>query len=539
MFKRREKEGSTGNPKKIEYLIDVMSIRQKRQFYLLMAVNMAALIYFLSWWFDSSHIIKPAGMLLNSLVILWSVLLPLYFFFFVSRMKKPNPALPVPSNIKVAMVVTKAPSEPFSVVKKTLLAMISQKHVHDTWLADEDPSKETINWCKEHNVSISTRKNAPNYHNSTWPRRTKCKEGNLAYFYDNYGYKSYDVVVQMDADHIPQENYLEEMLRPFNDKEVGYVSAPSVCNANSEKSWTARARLYVESFLHGAQQAGHTNGFAPLCFGSHYAVRTSALKQIGGLGPELAEDHSTTLLMNAQGWKGVHALDAVAFGDGPASFADAMTQEFQWSRSLMVILLTLTPNKLKNLPLRIKFQFLFSQLWYPLYGVIMLIGYSIPIIALFYDSALVRIVYISFLLHSWVYTSAILISLFWLKKVGCLWPKNAKIISWEATFFQIVRWPWVFLGCFYGIVGVLRKKEFSFKVTPKGENTGSVLSFKVLIPYIILVSTGLLVSIFISDSREAAGYYYFAVLNSVLYVISIAVIILNHILESRKFKSNV
>ena len=74
-----------------------------------------------------------------------------------------------------------------------------------------------------------------------------------------------------------------------------------------------------------------------MCIGSHYAVRTTALKEIGGLGPELAEDHSTTFLMNAHGWIGKHSIDAEAHGEGPATFADAMIQEFQWARSLAMI----------------------------------------------------------------------------------------------------------------------------------------------------------------------------------------------------------
>ncbi len=39
-----------------------------------------------------------------------------------------------------------------------------------------------------------------------------------------------------------------------------------------------------------------------MCIGSHYCVRTCALRDLGGLGPEIAEDHSTSLLMNAGGW---------------------------------------------------------------------------------------------------------------------------------------------------------------------------------------------------------------------------------------------
>src|SRR5205085_7524266 len=123
-------------------------------------------------------------------------------------------------------------------------------------------------------------------------------------------------------------------LRPFADPNVGYVSAPSICDKNASESWAARGRLYVEANMHGSLQAGYNGGWAPLCIGSHYAVRTAALKHIGGLGPELAEDHSTTLLFNANGWKGVHSLDAEAIGEGPETFADFVTQEFQWAKSL-------------------------------------------------------------------------------------------------------------------------------------------------------------------------------------------------------------
>jgi cellulose synthase/poly-beta-1,6-N-acetylglucosamine synthase-like glycosyltransferase len=111
------------------------------------------------------------------------------------------------------------------------------------------------------------------------------------------------------------------MLVPFWNPKVGYVSAPSICDLNAKNSWAARGRLFLESTLHGSLQAGYNRGFVPMCIGSHYAVRTTALKEIGGLGPELAEDHSTTFLMNAHGWTGKHSIDAEAHGEGPATFA--------------------------------------------------------------------------------------------------------------------------------------------------------------------------------------------------------------------------
>ena len=191
--------------------------------------------------------------------------MPAWLLFFLNRARRPNPALPVPDG-RVAMVVTKAPSEPWQVVRHTLEAMLAQNfpRPYDVWLADEDPSPATRAWCAEHGVQVSCRKGVPGYNNPTWPRREKCKEGNLAYFYEVMGgYAKYDFVAQLDADHVPSPTYLIEMMRPFADPSVGYVAAPSVCDANANESWAARGRLYAEAALHGALQAGYSADFAP------------------------------------------------------------------------------------------------------------------------------------------------------------------------------------------------------------------------------------------------------------------------------------
>ncbi|CAN5880310.1 hypothetical protein BH23ACT2_BH23ACT2_23990 [soil metagenome] len=240
--------------------------------------------------------------------------------------------------------------------------MLHQDHQgpYDVWLADEAPQPETLRWCGLHGIRVPSRADEPLYHRRSWPRRTRCKEGNLAYFYDRWGYDLYDVVVQFDADHVPESGYLDIVLRCFADPKVGYVAVPSICDVNADRSWSARGRLYREATLHGPVQAGHNDGLAPTCIGSHYAVRTQALREVGGVGPELAEDFSTSFIMNVCGWRGAFALDAVAHGDGPDTFADAMVQELQWSRSLQVLLMRYCKPLWQDLPARERRQFTFK-----------------------------------------------------------------------------------------------------------------------------------------------------------------------------------
>lgn len=528
---RASDEGRGANERRA-YLVPLLTGRQKRWYVVLVGGWLLTLMYFWQWWFIPEHNIGTVRFAITTFVVAWISVLPLYFIAVLLNSRIPDRRMPLPADLRVAMVVTKAPSEPAHVIRDTLRAMLAQTYRHDTWLADEDPTEEMVSWCNKHGVKISSRNGRSDYHRSTWPRRARCKEGNLAFFYDHYGYDNYDFVAQLDADHVPQPDYLAEMLRPFADPRVGYVSAPSICDKNAGHSWAARGRLYVEGTLHGPLQAGYSGGLAPLCIGSHYAVRTKALKEIGGLGPELAEDHSTTLIMNAHGWRGVHALDAIAHGDGPSTFADFATQEFQWSRSLMTILLNHTPRYIGMLPWRLRFQFVFCQLWYPLFCVVMLLMYSLPLAALFLDANMVGVLFPEFFVRFALISLVLIVMATWWSAQGWTRPVNAKVLSWEGILFPFARWPWALVGVLAAVWDRLSGATADFRVTPKGTEPKGPLPLKLLAPYTVLsILSG--VPVLLLDSVETArGFYVFAAINAALYAILLLVIVCQHAREN-------
>lgn len=516
-----------------DYLAPLFSRGQRAEFVIEYVLWAAGFVYLWTWWLKPQHIISVPGYLYASVTLAWLSGLPFYYLSMVGGARIPAAANSIARSSRVAMVVTKAPSEPFPVVEETLLAMLAQPRPHDTWLADEDPSPETLAWCAKHGVKVSTRKGRPEYHRQDWPRRTRCKEGNLAWFYDRYGYANYDFVVQLDADHVPSPTYLDQMLKPFADPLVGYVSAPSICDKNGRQSWAARARLYAEATTHGPLQAGYTGGWAPLCIGSHYGVRTVALKSIGGLGPDLAEDHSTTLMMNAHGWRGVHALDAIAHGDGPQTFADLATQEFQWSRSLVTILLRYSPALVPHLPPKLKFQFLVSQLWYPLDSIAWAMLFAMPILALALGANLVDITYLEFVIHYTPMTLVLVFMIFRWRAFGWLRPVDAKIISWEGILFVVAKWPWSLIGSFVAVYDFFRGSFVDFRITPKGAGMVGSVPWPVLAPYIVLALVSAGAPLLFADPGSARGFYVFAVFNAAIYSLLVGVIILRHRVENR------
>jgi cellulose synthase (UDP-forming) len=485
-------------------------------------------VFFWVWWLQPSHMIEPTRFFIATLCMAWVYFLQAYFvlvFLNGSRSAAPDP---VAGQWRVAMVVTKTPGEPLDLLKRTLTAMLEQDYPHDTWLADEDPDAATVEWCRAQGVRISTRKGVQDYHRATWPRRTRCKEGNLAYFYDHYGYDGYDIVVQLDADHVPQPGYLREMVRPFADPRVGYVSAPSICSANAAGSWAARTRLHAEAAFHGLLQAGYSKLFTPICIGSHYAVRTTALKAVGGLGPDLAEDHSTTMLMAAGGWRGVHALDAIAYGDGPGSLADFAVQEFQWARSLVTLLLSHTPRYFARLPARLKFLFLFGQMWYPLFSATMVFLYVVPIYALAYDARFADVTYPAFVGHA-MPTMAILVwYAFQIRRDGLFRPFDGKVMSVEKILFVFVQWPWALWGCLMAVRDKITGRFVDFRVTPKGEAAGKRLPTKVVTVYTLLAMGAIAPVILVGEVGEARGFHVLSGINALIYSGIVVSVVLRH-----------
>jgi cellulose synthase/poly-beta-1,6-N-acetylglucosamine synthase-like glycosyltransferase len=414
--------------------------------------------------------------------------------------------------------------------------MLDQHYPHpfDVWLCDESPTDEIRIWCDDNSVGVATRFEVSDYHRTTWPRRTRCKEGNLAYFYDQIGYWDYDVVAQLDCDHVPEPGYLAEMVRPFADEAIGYVAAPSVCDSNAELSWAARGRLHREATFHGPAQLGHSAGLAPACIGSHYAVRTQALRSIGGIGPELAEDFSTSFLLNSAGWHGAFAIDAEAHGDGPLTFSAMLVQEFQWSRSLTTVLLDLVPRHLPRLPWTLRLRFLYALSYYVLLAVTTVAGMALAPIAAVTGTPWIHVNYVEFLLRWWSISVWVLALALLLRHRGLLRPRRAPILSWENNLYCLTRWPLIAWGVTAAVIQRIRPRQITFKVTPKSALGLEPLPLRLTLPYLTTNVLLAAAALFAETWTLAAGYAFLCLLGSTTYAVVALLVPLLHAGETAR-----
>jgi cellulose synthase/poly-beta-1,6-N-acetylglucosamine synthase-like glycosyltransferase len=516
---------------------DVVGGRSRIVVRALLVLWVLDVVSFWWWWLTPSHQVSAERLGIDSFLLGYvTVVMPLLPVWYLKRSRRIRRDVAVPS-ARVAMVVTKAPSEPWSVVLETLEAMRAQQYPlpYDVWLCDEDPTVEAERWCADNGVRLSTRRGVADYQRSSWPRREKCKEGNLAYFYDHWGYKEYDLVAQLDADHVPAPTYLAEMMRPFTSPAVGYVAAPSICDTNASHSWAARGRLYKESSLHGPSQAGCNDGFAPVCIGSHYAVRTAAIRQIGGIGPELAEDFTTSFLLNASGWEGAFALDAEAHGEGPPTFAAMLVQEFQWSRSLMTATLDLLPKKWAALPWRLRMRFAMALSYYPMLAVTTILGLALVPIAAVSGQPWMKVNYLEFI-GRWILLSLPLLAVTLIfRRKQALRPVDTKVLSWEVWLFALTRWPYVAWGICAAFKAKLRPSQVTFKVTPKGKHGLDRLPVRLVIPYLVVATVASGAVLLRSANRSVHGYVLLGLLQAATYLVVTLTVVVLHVRETRRY----
>ncbi|WP_194923034.1 glycosyltransferase family 2 protein [Catenulispora pinisilvae] len=516
-------------------LVPTLAARDRVTIAVLAAGWLVCFAAFWQWWLAPGHRVTWAGLVLTSLLLLYLTCQASYFLLAVSRLPKVDPATGIP-RLRLAIAVTRAPSEPWSMARHTLEAMLAQDfpYGYDVWLCDEDPTAEIDRWCRSRRIHVSTRRGVEAYNRATWPRRTKCKEGNLAYFYDRCGYRDYDVVVQLDCDHEPRPTYLAEVVRPFADAAVGYVAAPSICDANAADSWAARGRLYREAPFHGPFQLGHVDRLAPVCIGSHYGVRTRALREIGGLGPDLAEDFTTTFLLNSAGWQGAFAIDAEAHGLGPMTFSDMVTQEYQWSCSLVAIMFGLVPRHLHRLPPRMRVRFAISLTYYPLMALAAIAGIALPAIAAVTGRVWVSVNYAAFLGHMCAMTIWLLALVLLLRHRGLLRPRTAPVLSWELWLFTFARWPYVAWGVLGAIVQQMLRRPVHFKVTPKDRTGQETLRKGLVLPY-VAIAIGLSASAMVGEQTgPAVGYVFLCILGSFAYTVVSILVATLHVSEAAK-----
>jgi len=540
-------------PRGIPSVVAVMTSRQRYVYLVFLVLWLAALGDFWWWWFQPGHIVGVGTFVVTTCLIAYLLIPPGYMFFLLGRLHRPNERIPMPKGLRVALATSFVPgSETTGVLMRTLEAMNHQvgvgENTVDVWVLDEGASAEARELAERMGVFYFTRKGVGRYQQPNWPFKAKYKAGNYNAWLDLIGYEQYDILIQMDTDHAPTPTYLQEVLRPFANPDVAYVAAPSDVSGNIAQSWLVKARVSLDSILHGPMQMGFNHRLCPIIIGSHWAVRIPALKAIGGFQQTRAEDHHNTLRLATHGYRGVFAPDAWAIGDGALTLGEALSQEYQWARSICNIFFQFFWRDSHGLRFWQWFEFFFCETWYIAYAFTMALGFLIPVVALLTNIPWAHINYLSFVFHFELVDATLIMMMMWVRRQGWLRPSHSHIISWESALFTLARWPTILLAVADSLLdstlGHLLKRDLQFGVTKKGAGPTRPLAWSTLLVYFVMIcgtfgvaNWYLLTHMSAASDRSAMGYAFLAILNGVFYTVMLLSVIILHARDARRART--
>ena len=445
-----------------------LSRRQRAVYWALTLLWVVVAVRFWTWWLRPEHQ-GALGLYLAATIPLayLTTILPSFYWFFVGRMRRPVHMEPAP-DLRVAMITLCVPShETLDVIAAQLEAMTRVRYPHDSWVLDEgaDPDVEAL--AARLGVRYFTRKNSWAWNQPGPPFQAKTKAGNVNAWLDHVGMRAidYDIFVQLDIDHHPTPEYLDRTLGYFDDPEVAWVQAPSVCD--NFESWTARGLAEQDLVLQGPLQMGfYGHSRTPFIIGSHTTYRTEAVRGIGGFQPTRAEDHLDTVALAAAGHTGVYVPEIIATGEGPSDFGTYLGQQFAWAYSMVQIFLHHTPRLVRRYTPAQAFQFLMAQSWYTLWSLSVAVLWVLPAVALLSGRPIAGVSLLEYL----AYSLAVMLTATLMWRWSRRWFQPRGIgLSWRGVLLEVARWPIVL----WAVVNAALHVKRPYMITPKGTRTGA------------------------------------------------------------------
>ena len=353
------------------------------------------------------------------------------------------------------------------------------------------------------------------------------KAGNINYAIFS-GETTGDFIVTLDADHIPQPQFLQRVLPYFyqynlqtgqyQDNQIAFVQTPQAFyNLPPNDPFGHQAHLFygaIQQGKDGMEAAFYTGTNAILrrealvgvglqIFSDEYEQDSQRLDEfdlVGGVSSNsITEDMNTAMRLHAAGWKSVYHHEELSSGLAPDDLSSTMKQKLRWAQGTIQVLLRENPWTKPGLTFWQRLQY-FQTMYSYFSGFFVVIFVACPLIFFFTGIIPVRAYGADFAIHflpAFILNRLTFIAAAWGVPAGELWRSEQYAI---ALFPLMIRAVWsIFSG-----------KDVKFQVTPKQRQSGRFLNLvKAQLAVLILTILGIVYCIyrFAIGSLEAPAIY--------------------------------
>jgi cellulose synthase (UDP-forming) len=305
---------------------------------LLRTLAVAALLWgvgYLTWrvgWSGQGASPLAFGMLLVTEIYgLWALGTLAWFSWSRPAAKRPSPT---PGRRIDVYICTY--DEPVEVVLATLAGCRALTYPHTTYLLDDGRRLEMKKLAELAGARYLTR-----------PDNSHAKAGNInAALPRTEG----ELVLMLDADHVPMPDALDAMVGYFDDERMGLVQSPhDFFNHDSAQHYSVGR--HEQSLFYRVVCPGKDRHGAAYWCGSAALIRRQALLEIGGVATEtIAEDFHTTIRMQRHAWASRYHDEVLVQGLAPHDLDGYLLQRDRWARgNLAVFTLPESPLRAREL----------------------------------------------------------------------------------------------------------------------------------------------------------------------------------------------
>jgi cellulose synthase (UDP-forming) len=226
--------------------------------------------------------------------------------------------------------------EPLEVVAATLAGCRALTYPHTTYLLDDGRRSEMAELAGVAGARYLTR-----------PDNSHAKAGNInAALPRTEG----ELVLMLDADHVPMPDALDAKVGYFDDERVALVQSPhDFFNHDSVQHYVVGR--HEQSLFYRVVCPGKDRHGAAYWCGSAALLRREALLEIGGVATEtIAEDFHTTIRLQRHGWTSRYHDEVLVQGLAPHDLDGYLLQRDRWARgNLAVFTLPESPLRAREL----------------------------------------------------------------------------------------------------------------------------------------------------------------------------------------------
>ncbi|HET6999484.1 MAG TPA: glycosyltransferase [Solirubrobacterales bacterium] len=213
--------------------------------------------------------------------------------------------------------------EPSEVVMATLAGCRALTYPHTTYLLDDGRRPEMEEMAKLAGARYLTR-----------PDNSHAKAGNLnAALPRTTG----DLVLMLDADHVPMPDALDALVGYFDDERMALVQTPhDFFNHDSVQHYVVGR--HEQSLFYRVVCPGKDRHGAAYWCGSAALINRHALLAIGGVATEtIAEDFHTTIRLLRDGWRTRYHDEVLVQGLAPHDLDGYLLQRDRWARGNLAV----------------------------------------------------------------------------------------------------------------------------------------------------------------------------------------------------------